>query len=289
MRAYVPAYSILSPLTLAHALQLLADEPSLRPLAGGTDIMVLLESGDLPPGRFLDISRLTELQGIVVTDRAITIGALATFTEIRRQPVLRAEYPLLCEAARMTGAIAIQNRGTLGGNIANASPAADSPPALLVYEAELELISTQGTRRVPYRSFHTGYKKMDRRPGELVRAIHLQRPPCGPGAFHFYRKVGTRGAQAISKVVFAGLARMEHGKVADCRIALGSVAPVILRCPRTERTIVGKAPTAETIERARAEIMAEISPIDDIRSTRKYRSKVTGNLVAQFLSELAAR
>ena len=288
MRAFVPAYDVVSAINLDHALRLIEEEKA-RVLAGGTDVMVLLESGDLPPGKFVSIWGLAELKGIAVAGDAVTLGALTTYTEVLAHPVLQAEFPLLGRAARETGAVAVQNRGTLGGNVMNASPAADTPPALLVYEAELELVSRKGVRRVAYRGFHTGYKKMACRPDELLKAIRLPRQPGGAGAFHFYRKVGTRAAQAISKVVIAALGRVERGLVAECRIALGSVAPTVVRLPRTEQAVVGRALTAETIVRARAQAMDEVAPIDDIRSSKKYRRVVTGNLVAEFLTGLAAR
>jgi CO/xanthine dehydrogenase FAD-binding subunit len=183
---------------------------------------------------------------------------------------------MLVEAAALSGAIAIQNRGTLGGNVVNASPAADSPPALLAYDAELELVSTTGTRRVPYARFHTGYKTMDRRPDELVRTIRMPRKPGGERAVHAYRKVGTRKAQAIAKVGLAALGRVDDGKVVHIRLAFSSVAPIPLRAEKTEATMVGQRPTDETI-----------ATIDDVRSTAMYRARVAQNLVEDVLRSLA--
>ena len=172
MRANIPSYDLRVPANLPEALALLGREPGTwQPFAGGTDLMVLLEAGKLSHKRFFSLAKLAELRGIEVTTDAVTLGALTTYTEIRRHPALQAEFPLLCNAARETGSIATQNRGTLGGNIVNASPAADSPPALLVYDAELELVSTRGERWVPYHGFHTGYKRMLLAPDELVSRI----------------------------------------------------------------------------------------------------------------------
>src|SRR5437870_6117561 len=168
--------------------------------------MVLLEAGKLPHKNYLNIWNLSELRGIEVSDAYVSLGALTTYTEVHNHEILRAEFPMLCQAAKETGGIAIQNRGTLGGNIVNASPAADSPPALLAYDAELELVSKQGQRRIRYSSFHTGYKQMDIQPDELLRAIRLPRTKAS--LTHYYRKVGTRKAQAISKTCFAGVGRM---------------------------------------------------------------------------------
>src|SRR5438045_9751594 len=190
MRTYVPAYELVLPATLNEALDVLArDIGAWKPFAGGTDLMVLLEAGKLPHQNYVNIWNLKELRGIEVTDDQVILGALTTYTEVQNHPVLRTEFPMLCEAARETGGIAIQNRGTLGGNIVNASPAADSPPALLAYDAELELISKSGSRNIPYAKFHRGYKQMDLRDDELLVAIHL--PRCRAQRIHYYRKVGT--------------------------------------------------------------------------------------------------
>src|SRR5258706_747719 len=262
MRAYVPSYQLISPANLSEALNFLArDEGSWQPFAGGTDLMVLLEAGKLPHKNYLNIWNLSELRGIEVTDSHVTLGALTTYTEIQDQETLREEFPMLCQAASETGGLAIQNRGTIGGNIVNASPAADSPPALLVYDAELEFISAKGSRTIPYHSFHTGYKQMDIRPDELLRAVRL--PRVAQGLTHYYRKVGTRKAQAISKICFAGVARMDADLIADVRIALGSVAPIPICCMRTESALRNQAINSDTIAAAKAALTTEISPIDD--------------------------
>ena len=249
MRAYIPAYDLRVPGSLSEALALLAREPGVwQPFAGGTDLMVLLEAGKLSHKRFLSVSKLDDLRGIEVTAADVTLGALTTYTEIQKHPVLQAEFPLLCAAARETGSIATQNRGTLGGNIVNASPAADSPPALLVYDAEIELVSARGARWLPYHGFHTGYKKMQLAPDELLRAIRL--PRRAEAWRQYYRKVGTRKAQAISKVCFAGAALVESGTIRDIRIALGSVAPIVLRAVKTEDALRGANITPEVIAAA---------------------------------------
>ena len=287
MRSYIPHYQMETPRSLADALQRMAREPGTwKPFAGGTDLMVLLEAGKLPHRRFLNLWKLPELRGIRVTPEQVSIGALTTYSEIRRHEILTREFPLLCRAAAETGSIATQNRGTLGGNIANASPAADSPPALLVYDAELELISAAGVRRVAFHGFWQGYKKLALRDDELIANICL--PRGRNGWREFYRKVGTRRAQAISKVCFAGAARVEAGRIADVRIALGSVAPIVLRATETEKTLQGAALSPALMETAREAIAREISPIDDIRSTSRYRLRVAQNLLAEFCELLAA-
>ncbi|HKS95621.1 MAG TPA: FAD binding domain-containing protein, partial [Terriglobia bacterium] len=221
--------------------------------------------------RFLSIWGLPELRGIAVASDSVTLGCLTTYTDVLRDDTLRREFPLLAAAAAETGGIATRNRGTLGGNIVNASPAADTPPALLVYEADVELASARGSRWLAYREFHTGYKTMQLAPDELLARIRLPRSTAG--FRHYYRKVGTRKAQAISKVCFAGV---ENDSTGEFRIALGSVAPVPLRCVRTEAALRqgGDALTA---------LATEIAPIDDMRSTAAYRWRVAQNLLNEFL------
>jgi CO/xanthine dehydrogenase FAD-binding subunit len=285
VRAFVPQYELTTPSSLADALALLKREPGVwKPFAGGTDLMVLLEAGKLPHHNYVNIWNLKELRGIDVTDSHITLGALTTYTEVQSHPILQNEFPMLCQAASETGGLAIQNRGTLGGNIVNASPAADSPPALLAYDAEIELVSTDGSRWLPYQGFHTGYKQMLIAPNELLSRIRM--PRNTRGATHYYRKVGTRKAQAISKVCLAALAKLDHDKISDARIALGSFAPIVIRCVQTEAALRGRKPDAETIKSACAMLAKEISPIDDIRSTADYRLQVAKNLLIDFVLTL---
>ena len=283
MRSNVPVFELRTPAGLGEALSLLAEGPGLwRPFAGGTDLMVLLEAGKLEHKRYVNLWPLAELRGIDVTSSHVTIGALTTYAQIGRHPVLQQEFAMLCRAASVTGGVAIQNRGTLGGNIVNASPAADSCPALLAYDAELELVSRRGSRRMPYASFHSGYKKMDLAADELLKAIHLPRPATAWR--QYYRKVGTRKAQAISKVCFAGRARVEQGRIADVRIALGSVAPTVIRCWKTEDTLL----RGQGLAAAQGALRGEVAPIDDMRSTARYRLRVCLNLLEEFVASVTA-
>jgi CO/xanthine dehydrogenase FAD-binding subunit len=285
MRAYLPAYELKVPASLGEALELLAREPGAwKPFAGGTDLMVLFEAGRLAHRKFFSIWHLPELRGVEERAEHITLGALTTYTQVQKNEILKREFPMLCQAAGETGGLAIQNRGTLGGNIANASPAADSPPALLVYDAELELVSARGARWVAYKDFHTGYKQMILEADELVRRIRL--PRTTNELKHYYRKVGTRKAQAISKVCFAAVARVEGEVIRGARIAVGSVAPTVVRCEKTEAILENRRLDAETTKAAQAELAREIAPIDDIRSTADYRLRVTLNLLEDFLSHL---
>ena len=292
MRTWLAQYEMRSADTLEDALAMLSSAPGeWMPFAGGTDLMVLMEAGKLPARRFVDLWKIHELRRIDVSDETVTLGALSTYTDLLEHPVITAEFPLICTAARETGAVAIQNRGTVGGNIANASPAADLPPALLVYDAELELASARGRRRVKYDRFHTGYKKMDLAAGELIVSVSLPRTERLTKVS--YRKVGTRRAQAISKICFAAGARIDFpakagshtvGEIREIRIAFGSVAPTVVRARAAEDVLRGRSPDPETLAAARAALAEDISPIDDIRSTASYRLTVAGNLLQEFLS-----
>src|SRR6267154_2365377 len=287
MRADPADYKLVSPGNLQAVLSLLADEPAQwLPIAGGTDVMVLYSAGKLPNRKLINIWNIPELRQIEVFPDSVRIGAACTYTALRKHDIVSREFPLLATAASWTGGIANQNRGTLGGNIANASPAADSLPALLVYDAEVTLISVRGERRVAYRHFHTAYKQTAMAPDELIRDISL------PRRFSEYishaRKVGARNAQAISKVCLAALGQISNGTIRDVRLTMGSVAPVPLRLTETEKLLTGNKVDQSIIDAARKSVTKEIRPIDDIRSTARYRSAVAGNLVAEFLEQLGA-
>ena len=288
MRAYLPAYHLEPVRDLNEVLGRLSREPGRWKLfAGGTDLMVLLEAGKLSHRYFLNVWKMPELSGIEVTPDFVTIGAATTYTELRGHAALAREFPLLCQAASETGAVATQNRGTIGGNIANASPGADSPPALLVYDAEIELVSTRGARWRPLHGFCSGYKKMDLRSDELIRRIRL--PRARAGWRFYYRKVGTRKAQAISKVCFAGCARLESDRITDIRLAFGSVAPIVLRATQTERLLSGDKISPAVARAAIEKLAQEITPIDDMRSTAHYRRRVAQNLLKEFVEMLSVQ
>lgn len=287
MRASVPSYELVAPRNLESALEMLAREPRVwRPFAGGTDLMVLLEAGKLAHRRFVSIWNFGELRRIDVLRDSVAIGALSSYTEIQNNETLRSEFPLLCRAASETGSVATQNRGTLGGNIANASPAADSPPALAVYDVEIELLSASGSRRLPYRGFHTGYKQTHMRADELIARIHL--PRTQNRGKQYYRKVGTRRSQAISKVCFAGAVNFDGGRIGDVRIALGSVAPTVVRAVETEKMLEGQKISSALLKAAQETLGREVSPIDDMRSTAVYRRRVAQNLLAEFFEVVAS-
>jgi CO/xanthine dehydrogenase FAD-binding subunit len=279
MSANATAYS---PSTLSEALMLLAERgAALKVIAGGTDLMVLMNARMLEAGEFLDIWRVDELRGITDEGDRLRIGALTTFSRLIESPLIRRYAPALVAASRTIGAVQIQNRGTIGGNIVNASPAGDSLPVLAAYDAELELASLRGSRRLGVNDFYTGYRKTVLRSDELVSAILL--PKLRNDERDFFWKVGTRRAQAISKAVMAARAMVTDGMVASISIAVGSVAPTVIRARRTEELLTGARVDDRLIDRVRPVIEGEISPISDLRSTEHYRRTVTGNVLAKFL------
>jgi CO/xanthine dehydrogenase FAD-binding subunit len=285
MRAQPSQYELVAPGKLSKVLELLAREPGVwLPIAGGTEVMVQYGAGRLGARKLVSLWGLTELRRIERTEQELIIGAGCTYSDLRNHPVVAQQFPLLTRAASWTGSIANQNRGTLGGNIVNASPAADSLPALLVYEAELLLISARGTRRVPYADFHTGYKQTRLAPDELISGIALE--PRFAGYHAYSRKVGTRNAQAIAKLCLAGLGRVSNNKIEDVRLAIGSMAVTPLRLRRTEEVLLGRAWTPALVGEARQAMETEVAPIDDIRSSAGYRLHVAGNLLQEFLEGL---
>ncbi len=286
MRANPAEFELVSPGTLDAVLALLAAEPGAwTPIAGGTEVMVAYAAGRLRQRRFINIFGLPELTTIEVGPDAVAIGAGVTYSALRGHPDIAEHLPLLARAAGWTGSVANQNRGTLGGNLVNGSPAADSPPALLVYDAELEVVSAAGTRRIACADFFTGYKRNALRPGELVLAIHVPRP--APDTRQYLRKVGTRQAQAVSKLALAATARLEGELIADARIALASVSHAPVRALATEALLRGRTPGPELTAEACRTLTTEIAPLDDIRSTARYRTQVAANLLAEFLGSLA--
>jgi len=290
MRSDVAQFDLSAPPSLDAVLAQLAAEPGKHtPIAGGTELMVALNTGRLTQHTLVSIHHLKELRFLRADTDAIHIGAGATFTDIRRSAEIAADLPLLIQSASWTGTIANQNRATLGGNICNASPAADTPPALLAYGATITLISKAGTRTLPYTEFHLSYKKTVLRPDELVHSVSVPRDFVGYR--QYIRKVGTRNALAISKIALAALAKLDGDKLADIRLGAASLTDRPVRCSATEAALLGKSigPKSidNTIRSARAALASETHTIDDIRSTAKYRAAVAGNLLEEFLRSLA--
>ena len=270
MPANVDKMSLVRPRSLKAALSLLTSDPTLTPIAGCTDVYVGLHFGTIPDKRFIDLWSLQELRGISETRGVLRIGALTTYTEIIESKLVEKRVPMLAAAAREVGGAQIQNRGTLGGNVANASPAGDTLPVLAAAGARIVLRSDTATRTVPFETFYTGYRTSVRRRDELITAIEFPRID----GTQWWRKVGTRRAQAISKIMIAAV----RGR--DVRVAFGSVAPTVVLAKKAAAVLAGGGSIAD----ARAALRSDIAPIDDIRSTAQYRAGVAANLLAEFWS-----
>jgi CO/xanthine dehydrogenase FAD-binding subunit len=285
MRGNAAEHELIAPGSLAGVLDVLASAPGeWTPIAGGTELMVAFSAGRLGAHKLVNLWGIPDLRFLKTTPENFVIGSCSTFLDLRAHEALARELPLIAQASGWIGSIANQSRATVGGNLVNGSPAADSSPALLVYDAEIELISKSGRRRIPYAAFHTGYKKNAMMPDELIYAIHVPRR----FAHHrqYLRKVGTRRAMAISKVALACTALLNNGVIDEVRLAAASLAAFPARLYETERALTGSTISSETIQSARAAFLSEAKPIDDIRSTAEYRKRVGANLLEEFLHEL---
>jgi CO/xanthine dehydrogenase FAD-binding subunit len=273
MRTAISRLELLQPRSVQDALRMLRNDGPLTPLAGATDLYVALNFGTLESTRFLNLWALDPLRRITMRNGTLRIGALATYSTLLRSRLVRQRLPMLASAAREVGGMQIQNRGTLGGNVANGSPAGDTLPVLAVAEAVVVLRSVDAERRVPFANFYTGYRGTVRQPDELIVAFEV--PPVE--GRQWFRKVGTRAAQAISKVVMAAVRGPRP------RIALGSVAPTVIRLSGVERVLADGATMDEAVRR----LHQDIHPIDDLRSTADYRRDVAANLLRRFWAETA--
>jgi CO/xanthine dehydrogenase FAD-binding subunit len=285
MRGNPQSHEIIAPGNLSAVLELLASAPGKwTPIAGGTELMVAHAAGKLSASKLVSLWGIPDLRFVTTKSDSIVIGAATTFRDLRVHAAIAAQLPLVAKSASWIGSIANQSRATVGGNLVNGSPAADSSPAFLVYDAEIELVSVRGSRHIPYSSFHTGYKRNAMAPDELLYAVHL--PLRFAHHRQYLRKVGTRRAMAISKVALAATALLEDGKLREIRLAAASLAPFPARLIQTEAALLGQPIDSHTIQSARAALLFEAKPIDDIRSTAEYRIQVAANLLEEFLIEI---
>jgi xanthine dehydrogenase small subunit len=282
--------SALSPRTLDEALKALANDPAIVLAAGCTDLMVRPPEALHGMERVIDLLAIPELSGIrevgFGSEAGLEIGATTTFSEIRRSATVRSVFPALADSAAQIGGLQIQNRATIGGNMANASPAGDSLPVLLALDATVVIAGPTGMREIPYSTFHTGYRKTALQPGEILAAVRLPLPSVG--TIQTFRKVGTREAQAISKVVVAMVGRVEDGRIADLRLAAGSVAATPIRLRSAEEAVRRMAPGSEAAERAGRAAADAVDPIDDVRSTADYRRFALERVVRRLVLGLGA-
>jgi CO/xanthine dehydrogenase FAD-binding subunit len=274
----------ITPRTLESALNALASDPGLLPIAGCTDIMVAAPERRPGQSGVLNVQEIPELRGIGSSDAGLDIGAAVTFDELRRSPDVQRVCPILAEAASVVGGWQIQNRATIGGNIANASPAGDSLPALLALNAGVVVAGAGGTREIAYDDFHVAYRRTALAPGELIVRVRVPAQP--PDTVQRFRKVGTREAQAISKVVVAVCAQVAGGAITGLRLAAGSVAPVPVRLRQAEQAAAQRPFTDATLDRIADAAAAEVRPIDDVRWTAAYRAFALRQVVRRMLASL---
>jgi xanthine dehydrogenase small subunit len=277
--------TVQSPRSLAEAYGLLAERGhSMKIIAGGTDLMVLMNAHQLDSSEFLDIWRIDELRGISEQGSFLRIGALTTYSQLIKSELVQRYAPSLVAASRTIGAIQIQNRGTIGGNIVNASPAGDTLPVLAAYDSLVEIGSSRGKEAISFNEFYQGYRRTRLEPDQLVLSVLV--PKLGEKERDFFWKVGTRRAQAISKTMMAAKAATRARLIDKISIGIGSVAPTVIRAHHTERLLTGALLDDDLIEQARRMIANEISPITDLRSTERYRRTVTANVLVKFLRQL---
>ncbi|MFN7752958.1 MAG: FAD binding domain-containing protein [Pseudomonadota bacterium] len=266
------------PRELAEALAIKASRGAdVQPIAGGTDLMVAWRLSTAPMPALLDLGAIGELRGICEDPDRVVIGATTPCSTLAADARIQRGWPMLAQSAALTGSVAIQNRATLGGNVMNASPAADNPPVLLAYGARLHLASASGRRVVDYSGFHTGYRQTIARPDELVVAIELPRP--AEATTVWYRKVGTRRAQAISKVALAACLQWQGSRVIRARFGFASLGPVPALAGALAHRVEGCDPGRLDAGALAQAIDEDFRPIDDVRSTGAYRRQVAINLV----------
>jgi CO/xanthine dehydrogenase FAD-binding subunit len=276
-----------APRSLKEAVSYLAEAPELTPIAGCTDLMVAGTQQLQDRKDVLDLLRIPEIRGIRQDQNGWRIGATTTFREIATSRKIQRAFPALAAAASEIGGWQIQNRATLGGNIANASPAGDSLPVLLALDATIVTAGPSGQREIPYHEFHLGYRKTALQSKEIIAWIRI--PDASSGTIQFFRKVGTREAQAISKVVVAMSACKQDGRLEEVRFGAGSVAPVPVRLEAAETACKGRPPNAEVADKTAEAAMAEVTPIDDVRSTAAYRRFVLGRVVRRMILDSAEK
>ncbi|MBT8494711.1 MAG: FAD binding domain-containing protein [Deltaproteobacteria bacterium] len=275
----------LRPASAREAAEQVAAHPDYIILAGGTDLLVAANHKPKPPG-VIDVFGLEPLVGVHHDEGDLVIGAATSYREIIASELAQKELPSLVAASREVGALQIQARGTIGGNIGTSSPVGDTLPVLLALDARIQLLSAQGgEREIPYREFCTGYRQTARKQDELIKAIRFLAQP--EGSVQRWRKMGTRRAQSISKVMVSLWADLDGQTIADIRIGLGAVAATPVRANAAEAAARGQSVSDATADAVRAALVGEIHPIDDVRSTASYRLNAAGNVVRRMIAELA--
>jgi xanthine dehydrogenase small subunit len=270
-----------SPANLNDALVFLNKHPEATIVAGATDVGVRINKSMTVPGTILDLNRVSELDGIAITDGELVLGARASWTAL--EEICEDLIPEFHKIIAVFGAPQIRHVGTIGGNIANASPIADSLPFLYVMEAMLELRSVNGSREVNINDFYKGYKKLDLRPGELIARVRVPLP-ADDELLRLY-KVSRRRDLDIASFTAAIRMRLEGETISEAAIAFGAVGPSVIRARRTEEFLRGRPLDEATMQRAGEVAVAEISPISDVRGAADYRYQLTRNVLLKFYHE----
>lgn len=276
------AFDLIVGRSVTHVLDVLAQHGDAMPVAGATDFVPLVRAGRWRTSLAVEITRLQELRYVSLVEGGLEIGALTTLTELMRSPLVLDQAPVLAEAASQVAGPQVQARGTLGGNICTASPAADTVPALLVLDALVVLVSAEGERRLPLSQFLTGPGQTALGPAELLKGVYIPSVPQGAGAA--FEKLGKRQALIISIVNAAALLTSEGGHIREARLALGAVAPTIVRCPSTEAFLIGQVPDDALFAQAAAHVQEAIWPIDDVRASAAYRRVAAEGLARRALA-----
>jgi len=278
--AVAPSYY--RPQSLEEALEVLAQrQGEVRPVAGGTDVLVKAKDGQLDRGALFDLGAVPELNGIEDKGDHVWIGATTTHTAMIESPLLASWAPALPEACRVIGGPQIRNRGTLGGNLANASPAADTVPPLYAADAVVETVSISSRREIPIAEFFTGPRESVLAGDELIVGVRV---PKQRGVRAAFLRLGQRQAQAISKVSIAVAMTFKDGRPDFVRVALGAVAPTVIRARATEKALA--AGGYEALVKAKEAVRDEVRPIDDLRSTREYRREMAAVLLERAVRRI---
>lgn len=281
-------FEYLEPKTAAEASRILEDRAGrARVLAGGTDLMIQMEMGRHCPEAVLFLGRLPELREIRFDPRdGLTVGAMATLREIELHPAVQERYPVLARGAAEVGSVQIRNLATLGGNMCNASPSADTSPSLLALDAEVRILGPNGERTAPITDFWTGPGRTVLEPGEIVTGVHLPVPHANLRSFYY--KLAVRKAMDLAMVGVAVTAAPRNGSFDQVRIALGAVAPTALRATEAEALVTGRPVTGDAIEQAAQKAMEAARPISDQRASAEYRREMVRALTSRALRQLAA-
>ena len=285
---FLPEFDVLAPETLEQALEMLDQygPDGARVMSGGTDLVIRMKEGAIRPGKIILLEKIESLKGISLAGKGIRLGARTSFEEIIASEEIRTKVPLLAAACRNVGALQLRCRGTIGGNIANASPCADGVCGLVALEAEVLLASRSGERRLPLAKCFKGPKETVFRSCEILTHVEFAIPEQ-PRNF-FYLALGQRKALAINKISVACQAALDQrGRIQKARVAYGAAAPTILRGLKVERYLKGRALNTGTRAHAVSLAEKEVLPIDDIRSTAEYRGKMTGVLLRRGLESLS--